>query len=321
MSLLRRTFAASALALAAPRLSRAADFPTRPVRIVVAFPPGGPTDIVARVLAPSVEQAWGQPVVVENRAGAGGNIGTAQVARAAPDGYTLLVCASAHAINPSIFRNLPYHPLRDFAPVALLTSSPFVLVVHPAMPVQNFAEFIAYARARPGRINYGSASNGSGNHLAMEMLKTATGIDLVHVPYAGAAPATTDLLSGQIGAMFNNMVSAAPHIPTGRLRALAVSGPTRAPSLPDVPTVAESIPGFDATTWYGVLAPAGTPAPIVAELNARFIAALDGAAARERLTALGLEATPSTPEQFGRFIEAELVKWERAARAANVQMD
>ena len=321
MSLLRRTLTAGALALALPRRSRAEVFPTRPVRIVVAFPPGGPTDTIARVLAAPLEQAWGQPVVIENRGGAGGNIGTAQVARAAPDGYTLLLCASSHAINPSIFRNLPYHPVRDFAPVALLTSSPFVLVVHPSMPVRSFAEFLTYVRARPGQVNYGSASNGSGNHLAMEMLKTAAGLDLVHVPYAGAAPATTDLLAGQVSAMFNNMVSAAPHIPTGRMRALATSGLTSPPSLPDVPTVAETIPGFDATTWYGILAPANTPAALVSELNARFVTALGTVAVRERLAALGLDATPGTPEAFTRFIGTEMVKWAAAARAANVQMD
>jgi len=318
----RGAIAAAALALAAPYVARAAEFPTRPVRLVVPFPPGGPTDTIARLVAPRVERGWGQPVVVENRGGAGGNIGTAAVARAAPDGHTLLLVASSHAINPSIFRALPYDPLRDFVPVALLASSPFVLVVHPSVPANSLAELIALARARPGRLNYASASNGSGNHLAMEMLKAAAGVDLVHVPYAGAAPATTDLLAGQVPVMFNNMVSAVPHIPAGRLRALAVSGQRRAAALSEVPTVAESgFPGFDATTWYGVLAPARTPPSIVAELNARFVTALDGAQQRERLAALGLDPTPMAPDAFGRFIESEMAEWGRAARAADVQVD
>jgi tripartite-type tricarboxylate transporter receptor subunit TctC len=294
---------------------------TRPVRLVVPFPPGGPTDTIARLVAPRVEQGWGHPLVVENRGGAGGNIGTAEVARAAPDGHTLLLVASSHAINPSIFRSLPYDPVRDFAPVALLASSPFVLVVHPSVPANSLAELVALVRAQPGRWNYASASNGSGNHLAMEMLKAATGVDLVHVPYAGAAPATTDLLAGQVPIMFNNMVSAVPHIPTGRLRALAVSGPARTPALPEVPAVAETLPGFDASTWYGILAPAGTPPAIVAALNERFLAALDGAPAPERLAALGLDPTPMAPDGFGCFIESEMAKWGLAARAANVQVD
>jgi tripartite-type tricarboxylate transporter receptor subunit TctC len=196
-----------------------------------------------------------------------------------------------------------------------------VLVVHPSVPAGSLAELIALARAQPGRWNYASASNGSGNHLAMEMLKAATGVDLVHVPYAGAAPATTDLLAGQVPIMFNNMVSAMPHIPTRRLRALAVSGPARTPALPDVPAVAETLPGFDASTWYGILAPAGTPPAVVAALNERFLAALEDAQARERLAALGLDPTPLAPDAFGRFIEAEMAKWGRAARAANVQVD
>ena len=322
MPLPRRALAAAAtLALAAPGAGRSADFPTRPVRVVVPFPPGGPTDTIARLVAPRLEQGWGQPVIVENRGGAGGNIGTDTVARAAPDGHTLLLAASSHAINPSIFRSLPYDPVRDFAAVALLASSPFVLVVHPSVPAHSLAELLALARARPGRLNYASASNGSGNHLAMEMLKAATGVDLVRVPYAGAAPATTDLLAGQVPVMFNNMVSAVPHIAAGRLRALAVSGPARSTALPAVPAVAETLPGFDASTWYGVLAPAGTPPAVAAELNARFVAALDGPEQRERLLALGLEPTTSSADGFGRFIAAEMAKWGRAARAADVRVE
>ncbi|MBX6373842.1 MAG: tripartite tricarboxylate transporter substrate binding protein [Acetobacteraceae bacterium] len=317
----RRAAIAVPLALLVSQTAKGAEFPTRPVRIVVPFPPGGPTDTLVRLAAPRLEQTWGQPVVVENRGGAGGNIGTAAVARAAADGYTVLLVASSHAINPGIFRALPYDPVRDFAPVALLASSPFVLVVHPSVPARSLAELIALARARPGQLNYASASNGSGNHLAMEMLKAAAGIDIVHVPYAGAAPATTDLLAGQVPIMFNNMVSAMPHIQAGRLRALAVSGPRRAAALPDVPAVAETIPGFDASTWYGILAPAGTPATVVAELSARFRAAFDGPEAVARLAAMGLDPTPLAPDAFGRFIEAEMAKWGRAARAANVQVD
>ncbi len=306
-------------ALAAP--AAAQDFPARPVRIVVPFPPGGPTDIIARLLLPEIGLAVRHGAVIENRGGGGGNIGTEAVARAAPDGHTILITASTHAINPGVLPSIPYDPVRDFAPITLLASGPFVLVVPSSMPVHSLADLLALARREPGRLNYASASNGSGNHLAMEMLKQATGTDMVHVPFAGAAPATTALLGGQVQAMFNNMLSAVPHLREGRLRALAVSGLSRSPVLPDVPAVAETIPGFDATTWYGALAPAGTPAPVVERLRAVLAGAVRGSAVKEQLLAQGVEAAPSTPAEFTRFIEAELRKWRDAARAAGVRVD
>ncbi|HEY4252358.1 MAG TPA: tripartite tricarboxylate transporter substrate binding protein [Roseomonas sp.] len=310
-------------ALALPRIARAQDqdFPTRPVRIIVPTPAGGPADAVARLLAPGFAEGWPYAAIVDNRPGASGVVGSQFVARSAPDGHTLLVNASMHAIIPSVMPNLPYHPLNDFTPLALLSTGPYVLVVHPSLPVTTLAELIALAKARPGQLNYASPGNGTGNHLATELFKAQAGIDMVHVPYAGAAPATTSLVGGQVPMMLNNMISAMPHIQSGRLRALAVTSLRRAPTLPDVPTFAETLPGFEAITWYGMLGPAGMPPALTALLNRRANAVMTNATVRERLTMLGVEATPSTPEEFGRFIASEMEKWARVAQASGARVD
>ena len=309
------------LAAAPLGVARAAGFPDHPLRVVVPFPPGGSTDIVMRLAVPGMESLLGQPVVIDNRGGAGGTVGTTLVARAAPDGYTLLATASTHVINPAVFHNLPYDAVRDFAPVALLASSPFVLVVHPSLPVHTVRELIAYTQRHPAQLSYGSPGNGSGNQLGMEMLKAQTGIDILHVPYAGSAPATTALLAGQVQVMLAPAVVAVSFIQSGQLRALAVSGLHALPTLPDVPTVAETLPGFDATTWYGVLAPAGTPTAVTAQLGAACSAAISTPNAKDKLLAQGVEASSMTTEVFAGHLATELEKWSRVARAAKVQLD
>jgi len=311
----------------APGVSRVAeaqqeDYPSRVVRVVVPFAAGGGADAVGRAVAERLSARLGRPFVVDNRPGAAGNIGTEQVARAAPDGYTLLVTGPNHATNPHLFRQLPFDPVRDFAPVSLLTSAPYVLVAHAGLEARNFQDLLALARARPGVIAYGSAGNGTAGHLAMELIKSTAGIDLVHVPYRGSPPLLADLVSGQVSVGFDNVLSSAPLIAAGRLRALAVSGARRAPALPDVPTLAESgLPGFDVTVWQGLLAPAGTPAPIVARLNTEIVAALRSPDLRARLDQLGVEAIGSSPEEFARFLNAELARWGEAVRRSGARID
>lgn len=319
----RRTACAVAISvLAAPQVrAQGSGFPDRPVRIVVPSPPGGPTDAVARLFAPPMAEGWSQPAIIDNRAGASGAVGSQAVARSTPDGHTLLVNASMHAIIPSVMRNLPYDVLTDFTPIALLATGPYVLVTHPSLGVSTLAELIALAKERPGRINYASPGNGTGNHFATELLKTRAGIDLVHVPYLGAAPATTDVVGGQVPLMLNNMISAVPHIQAGRLRALAVTSPRRSAALPDVPTFAETLPGFEAITWYAMFGPAGMPGALVAELNRRANAAGAVATMKERLAALGVEPAALSSQELGRFVESETRKWAEVARISGAQVD
>ncbi|MBL6459346.1 tripartite tricarboxylate transporter substrate binding protein [Belnapia sp. T6] len=324
MPLTRRATLALPLAslpVALPSQTKAADWPGRPVRIVVPFTPGGPVDIIARVLAPKLESAWGQPIVIENRPGGGGNVGSVAVARAAPDGHTLLLCASSHAINPGLYRNMPFDTTKDFAPCALLTSGAFILVVHPSLPVRTVRDLIAYARAHPGVINYASAGSGSGNHLAGELFKQMAGVDMVHIPFPGAAPANTAVLSGQAKVMFNNMISAAQHMPDGSMIGLAVTTPSRIKALPDLPAIAEVLPGFEVSAWYGLLAPAGTPTPIVDQIYRTATSAVADPAVGGRITGLGLEPAPMGPEQFSRFITVEMEKWARVIEVAKAQVD
>lgn len=316
--------AASAIALSAlgPMRARAqGGFPDRPVRIVVPSPAGGPTDAIARLFAPPMAEGWSHPAIVDNRAGASGAVGSQAVARSAPDGHTLLVNASMHAIIPSVMRNLPYDVLSDFTPIALLATGPYVLVVHPSLGVSTLAELIALAKERPGRINYASPGNGTGNHFATELLKTRAGIDLVHVPYPGAAPATTDVVGGQVPLMLNNMISAVPHIQAGRLRALAVTSPRRSAVLPGVPAFAETLPGFEAITWYAMFGPAGMPDALAGDLNRRANAAGEIAAVKERLAALGVEPAALSPQELGRFVESETRKWAEVARVSGARVD
>jgi tripartite-type tricarboxylate transporter receptor subunit TctC len=314
---------AGALALAGRAAAQAA-FPAKPIRLVVPFTPGGTSDILARSIGQELTRAWGQPVVIENVPGAGGSIGSDRVAKAQPDGYTLLMGhIGTLAVTPSIYPNLPYDPVKSFAPVAWVARVPNVLAVHPSLPVKNVAELVAYARANPGRVNYASGGNGSAAHLAMEYLKLRTHTFMVHVPYRGTSPAVTDLIAGQVQAIFTGAPAVMPFVKSGRMRALAVSSPRRMPSLPELPTVAESglkeLAGFEADQWYGIVAPAGTPAAIVGKLNAQINASLDAPGLRSRLQAEGAEAMPATPRAFGELIARELERWRPVVKAANVR--
>jgi tripartite-type tricarboxylate transporter receptor subunit TctC len=299
------------------------DYPARPVRIVVPFAPGGATDVLARMIGGKLTEAWGQQVVVENKPGAGGNIGAEAGARAAADGYTLTLCAAGFmAVNPSLYAKLPYDPVRDFAPVALLVKAPLLMVVHPGAQARSVRELIDWARANPGRLTIGNGGQGTAQHLGGELFTAAAGIRAVHLPYKGSAPATTDLLAGVFDAQFDNMVTLLPHVRSGKLRALGVSSAARVPVLPEVPTIAESaLPGFETGTWYGVVAPAGTPVPVLERLNreiARIVALPDMA---ERLQAMGLIPAVGTRAVFGEFIRAEIAQYGKLIRRAGIKLD
>jgi tripartite-type tricarboxylate transporter receptor subunit TctC len=298
-------------------------YPVKPVRFIVPFPAGGPLDIVARVLAQDLNRSWGQPVLVDNRPGAGGNIGADVAAKAAPDGYTILMGAvSTHAINVWLYATLPYDPIKDFAPVTLVTSVPNVLIVHPSVPAQNVRQLIALAKGRPGQLNFASGSTGSAGHLAGELFKKMAGIEMVHIPYKGAAPAVTDLLAGHVSLMFDNMASALPNIKAGRVRALAVTTLRRSPFLPDVPTISEAgLRGFDIGTWFGIFAPAGTPRDVVSRLNGELVRILKTPATKERLATMGAEPMPDTPEAFAAFVKSEMNKYAQIVRASGAKAD
>ncbi|WP_119289514.1 Bug family tripartite tricarboxylate transporter substrate binding protein [Azohydromonas sediminis] len=313
------------LAAAAAPLGAAALAQTATTRIVVPFAAGGPIDVTVRVLAEQVRASLG-PVVVENRPGGGGNIGMEAVARAAPDGLTLGVATTAsHAINPWLFAKLPYDPARDFAPITQMLRVPNVVVMNAEtaqrLKIATLADLIAYAKAHPGKLNYGSGGNGSAGHLAGEMLKQRAGIFVVHIPYSGGAPAQLALLSGQVDFNVDNLATAAANIRAGKLKALAVTTAQRAAVMPEVPTVAETLPGFEVDTWWGLVAPAGTPREKVHQLNAAFVAALNSAEVKTRFAALMAEPAPSTPEQFAAFIAREREKYERVVKASGAKVD
>jgi len=296
------------------------DYPTRPVKVIVPSPPGGGTDILARVLAQHLSKALGQPFFVENKAGAGNMIGIEFVAHAAADGYTVLVVPSTLALNSVLYKKVPYDPVRDFAPVTLAATAPNVLVVNPALPAKSLAEFIALAKAKPGALSYGTPGIGTSPHLSMELLKSMAGIDLQHVPYRGTAAAVTDVIGGQIAVTFANALTAKPQVDAGRVRALAVSGPKRIEALPAVPPVAEAgVPGYEAMQWYGVVVPAGTPAPVIARLNTEAVKALQSDEMKEKLALDGAQPVGGTPAEFAALIRSELEKWTRVARAARIE--
>ncbi|MBM3343732.1 MAG: tripartite tricarboxylate transporter substrate binding protein [Betaproteobacteria bacterium] len=320
-ALLRVACALSALA-AAPAI-QAQSYPGKAIRFVVPFPPGGPLDISARAIAQKLNEAWKQPVVIDNRPGAGGNIGAENVAKSAPDGYSILMGAvSTHAINPTLYAKMPYDALRDFAPITLVTTVPNVLVVHPSLPAKNVRELIALARARPGQLTFASGSTGSTGHLAGELFKTMAKVDMVHVPYKGAAPAATDLVAGHVSLMFDNLASALPQIKAGRTRALALTTIARSAMVPELPTIDESgLKGFDLTTWFGVFAPAGVPEAILGALHREITRALDSADVRSRLAALGAQPTPNTPQAFAAFIKAEQAKYALVIKASGARVD
>jgi tripartite-type tricarboxylate transporter receptor subunit TctC len=294
----------------------AQQFPTKPLRMVVPFAPGGPTDIVGRAVSQRLTESFGQTVVVDNRAGAGGVVGADLVAKSPPDGYTLLLCSTgAMAINPSLMPNMPYDAVRDFAPLSLVVTIPYLLLVSAGSPLQSVKDLIAAAKAKPGQINYGSAGIGSTSHLAGELFKSMAKIDIVHVPYKGSAPAATDLIGGQLQTMFDAVAVALPLVRGGKLRALGISTTKRSALVPDVPTIAESgVPGYEVATWHGICAPAGTPPAVVATLNRGIVAAVNQPDTRQRLVGIGADVVGSTPEEFGRFMRSELAKWSRIVK-------
>jgi tripartite-type tricarboxylate transporter receptor subunit TctC len=309
-----------ALALSACMAS-AQTFPTKSIRIIVPFAAGGGTDVIARLLAQKTGEALGQLVVVENRAGGGSVIGSEVVARSAADGYTLLLTANPHTSNPALHPKLPYDTVRDFAAVTLVASAPLMLVVHPSLPASTVKELIALARARPGQLSYGSSGNGGPQHYAGELFKHMTGTSVLHVPYRGGAPATVDLLAGQVQLMFNSMLNVLQHLPSGRLRALAVTSLRRTDAAPAVPTVAESgLKDFEVTTWYGVLAPAGTPAPVIKRLNDGMTRALRLPEMVDVLGKNGVSAAGNTPEAFSRFIVDEIERFRKVARDSSMRI-
>jgi tripartite-type tricarboxylate transporter receptor subunit TctC len=299
-----------------------APWPSKPIKFILPFPPGGGTDILGRILAEKLTANLGEPVVIENRGGAGGNVGAEAAAKSPPDGYTIVLVAPSLAISPSLYAKLNYDPVRDLTPVALVGTVPNVLVTNPSVPAKTLAEFIALARAKPGGMNFGSGGNGTSNHLAGELFNIQAGVKLVHVPYKGVNLAMNDVLAGQIQLVVIGIPAALPFIQAGRLRALAVIAPQRSPALPDVPTAAEAgLAGYDVTTWYGVLAPAGTPRPIVERLNAEIVRAVHSPDVQERLAATGTEPRTSTPEEFGGYIRQEMAKWGKVVREAGLRAD
>ena len=298
-------------------------YPAKPIRFVVPFPPGGPLDISARTIGQKLTEAWKQPVIIDNRPGAGGNIGADNVAKSAPDGYSILMGAvSTHAINPHLYAKMPYDPIRDFAPITLVTTVPNVLVVHPSVPAKNIRELIALAKSRPGQLNFASGSTGSTGHLAGELFKVMAGVEMVHIPYKGAAPAVTDLVAGHVSLMFDNLASALPQIKAGRTRALAVTTLARSSMVSELPTIDESgLKGFDLSTWFGVFSPAGVSGAIQNALHREITRALDSTDVRSRLVAIGAQPTPNTPEAFSAFIKAELSKYAKVIKASGARVD
>lgn len=299
------------------------NYPAKAIRYVVPFPAGGPLDIVARALGQELGKSWGQPVVIDNRPGAGGNIGADFVAKSPADGYTILMGAvSTHAINVTLYSKLPYDPIRDFAPVTLITSVPNVLVLHPSVPAKNVRELMALAKVRPGQLNFASGSTGSAGHLAGELFKSMAGVDMTHIPYKGAAPAVVDLIAGHVSLMFDNLSSALPNIKTGRVRALAVTTLKRSPLLAELPTISEQgLRGFDISTWFGIFAPAGTPLEIIARLNAETVRILHTPEMKERLVILGAEPVGNRPDEFAAFIKAEIPKYAKVVRDSGAKAD
>lgn len=312
----------AALALAAPSVAAPGSYPAKPVRLIVGFPAGGSVDIVARLVGQRMSEAMGQQFIVDNRPGAHGIIGTELVAEAPPDGYTLLMVSGGHSINPSLYKNLPYDTLRDFAAVSCVASYPLLLLVHPSLPVKSVKDLIALAKAQPGQFNYASTGPGSPAHLTMELFLQMTGMQMTHIPYKGGAPALTDLVAGHVNAMFNNILVGLPLVRRGQLRALAVTSAKRSSAVPELQTIAETgTPGFEATTWSGILAPRRVPRAIVMRLNAAVGRILQVPAVRERLRNDGGEIVGNTPEQFAAQIESEIAKWAKVTRAAGVELN
>ena len=314
-------FAVMGLALTMS-FAHAQTYPSKQVRFVVGFPAGGATDVVARAISQNLSEALGQPVVVDNRAGAASNIAAELVATSPKDGHTIFLGTVSLAINPSLYKKLPYNALKDFSAVSQVTDTPFMFVTHPSLPVRNVKEFVALARARPGQLNYGSAGNGSGGHLFTAMFSSMAGVNLAHVPYRGASYATTSVLSGETIFMFDNIVTTLPLAKAGKLRALAVTTAKRSRVAEDIPTLAQAgVPGYDANAWFGVFAPAGTPDAVIARLQSEISKIVKIPEIRDRFLALGAEPVGSTPEQFAAFYRAEVVKWAKVVKDSGAQID
>jgi tripartite-type tricarboxylate transporter receptor subunit TctC len=298
-------------------------YPAKPIRMVVHFPPGGPTDLVARAIGQKFTETWGQQVVIDNRPGAGGVVGVESVVRAAPDGYTLLFATGGSmSIAPAMISKLPYNVFNDLAPVGLVVINPQILVLHPSVPANSVRDLVKLAKARPGQINYASVGAGSPNHLGVEMLKFMTGIDMVHIPYKGTAPAVTDVLAGHVSLMFNSMPSVLQHVKSGRLKGIAVGSAKRSPAAPEIPTVAESgVPGFEYVTWYGIFAPAAAPKDIVTKLNTEIVRILHDKDVAQRLEKEGAEPAPGTPEQLAKFMRSEHEQWKKTIAAAKIKIE
>ena len=319
---LGRLVVAIALACGLAAAAHAQAWPSKPIRYIVPFPPGGATDILARSIADKLGPALGQPVIVENRAGAAGNVGTELAAKAAPDGYTILMVTVAQSISETLYAKLAYNLMRDLAPVILVARVPNVMVVHPSVPARSVKEFIDYAKANPGKINFASSGSGTSIHMSAELFKLLTGVDIVHIPYKGSAAALTDLIGGQVSVMFDNLPPSMPHIRSGKLRPLAVTTTTRYPTLPDLPTMIEAgVPGYEASSWFGIMVPAGTPKDIIARLNAEAAKIMALPDVRERFDQQGAIASPGTPEDFDAFIRDEIAKWGKVVKASGAKVD
>jgi tripartite-type tricarboxylate transporter receptor subunit TctC len=314
-----RLAAAIALAGSMPAVLGQA-FPAKPVRVIVGFAPGGVVDTPARIVATKLGEVWASGVIVENRPGAGGSTAAGYAAKAPPDGYTLLICNTAsHGVNPAIYKQLAYDPVKDYAAVSQIGFVPNMLVVHPSVEAKSMRELVAYAKSNPGKLSMASAGVGTSQHMSIELLKSMTGIDITHVPYKGGAPALSDLLGGQIPSLLTGMPAGLGAVRSGRVRALGVTSAKRSPHLPDVPAIAETVPGYEVTSWVGVCAPSGVPKAIVAKLNSDIVKVLGLPDTRQKLDEQGFEAAPNTPEQFTAFIAAEIVKWAGVVKAAGIQ--
>ena len=312
---------ATAVAGAQAGAARAQAYPVKPIRFVVPFAPGGPNDILARLMGPKLTEAWGQQVIVENRPGGGTVIGTDLVAKAPPDGHTLLIVSTSHTSNPTLVRKLPFDTLRDLAPVMLVATSANVLVAHPSLPARSVKELIAIARARPEQVAYASGGNGTSTHLSGELFAQMAGVKMIHIPYKGGGPAVVALLSGEVSWMFSPLLASMPHIQTGRMRALAVTTHRRAPVLPAVPTVAETLAAFEAPAWYGVSTTGGTPKEVIAKVNQEMARALNATDMRERLAREGVDVVAGSPEEFGAFFRNEIEKWAKVIKQAGIRLD
>jgi len=316
------TAAFAMISISAASIAHAQNYPTRAIRFIIPQSAGSATDTVARMIGTRLADKFGQPVIHENRAGAGGVIGAEITVKAPPDGYTMLIVSATHTVNPSLRKSLPYDTIADFAPITLATAQPYVMLAHPSLPAKNVKELVALARAHPGQVNYASSGAGTLGHLGFEQLNTMGKVKMVHVPYKGIVPAMTDIVGGHVTLLYSTVVSGMPQVNSGKLRALAVSSGKRAQVAPNVPTVAESgFPGYDVRGWYGIVAPAKTPAPIINRLNTEIVAILRSPAAAERLTSDGSEAVGGTPEEFSAHIKSEITKWGQVVKAAGITAD